>query len=121
LDTIAVRVGGRAAEMLVFGEASTGSANDLANATSVATKMVREYGMSAALGPIGFSDGSPNFVGDGQLSSRPYAEATQRRIDEEVAGVLREAEKRASDLLRRYRGALDRLADRLVEEETIDG
>lgn len=120
-DTLAVRLGGRAAETIVFGQVSTGSANDLANATTIATKMVREYGMSHAIGPVGFSDGGPGFLGDGQLGQRPYAEATQRRIDEEVAIMLRAAGERAENLLRGHRHALDRLADRLVDEETVDG
>lgn len=120
-DTLAVRLGGRAAELLAFGEASTGAANDLTNATQLATKMVREFGMSAAIGPIGFADGSGSFVGDGQMAGRPYAESTQRRMDDEVASLLREAENRAYDLLQRHWPALERLAERLVDEETVEG
>lgn len=120
-DTLAVRLGGRAAELLFFGQGSTGAANDLANATQMATKMVREYGMSSALGPIGFASSAPDYVGDGQLHGRPYADATQRRIDEEVADLLRRAEDRAYELLRRRRSALERLAGTLAEQETIDG
>lgn len=121
-DTLAVRLAGRAAELLVFGQPATGAANDLSNATQLATKMVREYGMSTAIGPIGFSDGSSGFLGDGQLGAqRPYAEATQRRMDEEIAAFLREAEGQAYALLRRHRPALERLMDLLVEEETVSG
>lgn len=121
LGTLAVRLGGRAAELLFYGQGSTGAANDLTNATKLATRMVREFGMSPAIGPVGFAEDAPGFAGDGQVAGRPYAEATQRRIDEEVAGLLRRAENRAYDLLNRHRTALERVADRLVEEETVDG
>ena len=120
-DSLAIRMGGRAAELLVFGEASTGAANDLAGATDLATRMVREFGMSQALGPVGFSSGSPMYLGTEEVRSRPYAEATQRVIDEEVAKLLREAEDRAMGLLRAHRDALDRLIELLLERETIDG
>jgi cell division protease FtsH len=120
-DTLAVRLGGRAAELLMFGQGSTGAANDLTNATRLATKMVREFGMSTAIGPIGFASDSPGYLGDDGLAGRPYAEATQRRIDDEVARLLREAEDRAVALLRSHRPALEKLMDRLVEDETVDG
>jgi cell division protease FtsH len=120
-DSLAIRMGGRAAERIVFGEASTGAANDLASATDLATKMVREFGMSERLGPLGFSSASPMYLGGEEVRSRSYAEATQRVIDEEVARLLREADERALDLLRTHRDALDRLADLLLERETVDG
>jgi cell division protease FtsH len=120
-DSLAIRMGGRAAELLVFGEASTGAANDLAGATDLATRMVREFGMSATLGPVGFASGSPLYLGGEEVKSRPYAEATQRVIDEEVATLLRQAEQRASATLTHHRDTLDRLAALLLERETIDG
>jgi cell division protease FtsH len=120
-DSLAIRLGGRAAELLVFGEGSTGAANDLAGATDLATRMVREFGMSPALGPVGFSTGSPMYLGGEEVRSRPYAEATQRVIDEEVSKLLRDAEQRALGLLREHREALDRLTELLLERETVDG
>ncbi|MCU1448248.1 MAG: ATP-dependent metalloprotease FtsH, partial [Acidimicrobiales bacterium] len=90
-DSLAVRLGGRAAELLVLGEASTGASNDLAGATELATRMVRDYGMSDRLGPVGFSSGSPMYLGTEEVQQRSYAEATQRVIDEEVTALLREA------------------------------
>jgi cell division protease FtsH len=120
-DSLAVRLGGRAAELVVLHEASTGAANDLAGATELATRMVREFGMSARLGPVGFASGSPMYLGGEEVRSRPYAEATQRLIDEEVAALLREAEQRAVDLLRQHRDALDRLVEDLLAHETVDG
>jgi cell division protease FtsH len=121
LDSLAVRLGGRAAEVLVLGEASTGASNDLAGATQLATKMVREWGLSPRLGPIGYSSDGPGYLGDGGFSSRPYAEATQRAIDEEVARLLGEAEDRATQLLSTHRHELDQVVSLLIEHETIDG
>jgi cell division protease FtsH len=120
-DSLAIRMGGRAAERLVLGEASTGASNDLAGATALATRMVREFGMSTTLGPVGFGSGNPMYLGGEEISSRPYAEATQRVIDQEVAKLLREAEKRATTALTEHREELDRLTDLLVERETVNG
>jgi cell division protease FtsH len=120
-DSLAIRMGGRAAELLVFGEGSTGASNDLAGATDLATRMVREFGMSPSLGPVGFASGSPLFLGGEEVRSRPYAEATQRVIDEEVATLLRQAHQRATELLTEHRDALERLVELLLERETIDG
>jgi cell division protease FtsH len=120
-DSLAVRLGGRAAELLVLGEASSGAASDLAGATDLATRMIREYGMSPRLGPVGFASGSPMYLGTEEVRSRPYADETQKVIDEEVSKLLREAEQRALDLLGNHRPALDRLVADLLEHETVDG
>ena len=122
-DSLAVRLGGRAAELVVLGQGSTGAGNDLAGATDLATKMVREFGMSAALGPVGYPEGGSVFLGGGGpgMSSRPYAEATQAVIDGEVAKLLRDAENRAVELLRTHRLELDSLVNLLLERETVDG
>ena len=122
-DSLAVRLGGRAAELVVLGQGSTGAANDLAGATDLATKMVREFGLSKTLGPVGYPEGGSVFLGSGGpgMSSRPFAEATQAEIDREVAMLLREAEKRAVELLTEHRSVLDALANLLLENETVDG
>src|SRR5207248_173660 len=80
-DSLAVRMGGRAAEKLVLGEVSSGAANDLAGATELAVRMVREFGMSERLGPIGFGGGGPMYLGPQEVRSREYAESTQAVID----------------------------------------
>src|SRR5271154_143242 len=100
-DSLAVRLGGRAAELVVLGQGSTGASNDLASATDLAVKMVREFGLSKTLGPVGYPIGGSVFLGGGgaELSSRPFAEATQAVIDAEVAALLSSAEKRAVALL----------------------
>jgi len=122
-DLLAVRLGGRAAELVVFGHGSTGAANDLAEATQLAIRMVREFGLSSALGPVGYGSDSPQYLG-GPIQDglrRPYSEETQRVVDEEVARLLREAEQRAVAMLNDHREELDWLAARLVEKETVDG
>jgi len=120
-DSLAIRMGGRAAERIVFGEVSTGASNDLAGATQLATRMVREFGMSQRLGPVGFASGDPQYLGAQQVTSRQYAEETQRVIDEEVTRLLTEAEERATKLLESRRDALDKVVDILLVRETIDG
>jgi cell division protease FtsH len=117
--SLAVRLGGRAAEIVVLAEPSTGSASDLAGATQLATHMVREWGFSAKVGPISYGPEGPSR--DNPFAGRPYAEETQRSIDQEVARLLREAEDTATSLLRRRRETLDRVIGLLLERETING
>src|SRR3954447_2325101 len=120
-DSLAVRMGGRAAEGLVLGEVSSGASNDLQGATELAIRMVREFGMSTRLGPVGFAGGGPAYLGQQELRSRDYAEATQAVIDEEVEALLKEADERAAAILRGHRDVLDRLAALLVEKEIATG
>jgi cell division protease FtsH len=122
-DSLAVRLGGRAAELVELGQGSTGAANDLASATELATKMVREFGLSAALGPVSYPEGGSVFLGGGGqgLSSRPFAEATQATIDQDVSRLLRQAEQTAIDLLRSHQSELGQLVALLMERETVDG
>jgi len=122
-ESLAVRLGGRAAELVELGQGSTGAANDLASATDLATKMVREFGLSAALGPVGYPEGGSVFLGGGGsgLSSRPFAEATQATIDAEVSRLLREAEETAVSLIRSHHYELGQLVELLLEKETVDG
>jgi cell division protease FtsH len=122
-DSLNVRLGGRAAEIVELGQGSTGASNDLSTATDLATRMVREFGLSAKLGPVGYPQGGSVFLGGGGsgLSSRPYAESTQAAIDAEVARLLREAEQNAVDLIRTHREMLAELVDLLLEHETVDG
>src|SRR5689334_16315492 len=115
-DTLAVRLGGRAAELLVRGEASTGAADDLASATALATQMVSEFGLSQAIGPVSYAATHP-----GPGTSPSYSERTQWIIDREVATLLTRAEARARELLAEHRQALHQLTTALVERETITG
>jgi cell division protease FtsH len=122
-DSLAVRMGGRAAELVELGQGSTGASNDLASATDLAVRMVREFGLSPVLGPVGYPEGGSVFLGGGGpgLSSRPFAEETQAKIDDEVSALLSSAEKRAVALLTQNQAKLRRLVDLLLENETING
>jgi cell division protease FtsH len=119
--SLAVRLGGRAAELVVFDQGSSGASSDLTGATELATRMVREFGLSPALGPVGYSSDAPQYLGGEALTSRSYSEDTQRVIDTEVARLLREAEAHAVDVLRSHRPELDALTDELLEHETVSG
>jgi cell division protease FtsH len=121
-DMLAVTMGGRASELVVLGQGSTGAASDLAKATELATKMVREFGLSAALGPVGYPSGGSAFLGDGgSFTTRPFAESTQAEIDTEVARMLRQAEQQAIAVLKEHRDVLDQLVQHLIDKETVDG
>ena len=122
-ESLAVRLGGRAAELVELGQGSTGAANDLASATDLATKMVREFGLSPALGPVGYPEGGSVFLGGGGsgLSSRPFAEDTQAKIDAEVSRLLREAEQSAVTTIRSHHYELGQLVALLLETEIVDG
>jgi cell division protease FtsH len=117
-DTLAVRLGGRAAERLIRGEASTGAADDLTSATALATQMVREYGLSDKIGPVSYS-GPPGHPA--LAAPRGYSEHTQWLVDQEVAALLTKAETRARELLTRHREALTQLTAALLKQETITG
>jgi cell division protease FtsH len=119
--SLAVRLGGRAAELVVFDQGSSGASSDLTGATELATRMVREFGLSPALGPVGYSSDAPQYLGGEALTSRSYSEDTQRVIDTEVARLLREAEAHAVDVLRSHRPELDALTEELLEHETVSG
>jgi cell division protease FtsH len=121
LDSLAIRLGGRASEVLVLGEGSTGASNDLEGATQLAVHMVRDWGLSPRLGPIGYGDQGPGYLGGTQLQSRPFSEGTQQAIDEEVGRLLSEAEERARSLLSANRDVLDAVVARLMDKETVSG
>jgi cell division protease FtsH len=122
-ETLAGRLGGRAAELVFLGQGSTGAANDLSTATELATKMVREFGLSDKLGPVGYPEGGSVFLGGGGggFSSRPFAESTQATIDTEVSQLLRNAERTAVELIKTHRSELQELVDLLLLHETVDG
>ncbi len=122
-DMLTVFLGGRAAELVVFDQGSTGAANDLAKATDLATKMVREFGLSSVIGPVGYPSGGSVFLdgGGGGFSSRPFAEHTQAAVDAEVSRLLAEAEQRAVKVLEEHRQVLDQLVQLLLTNETVEG
>jgi len=121
-DVICKAMGGRVAEILVFGQLNSGAANDLEQATGIARRMVREWGMSDAIGPMAFSGQQQVFLGEDLMTSgREYSDETARKIDDEIGKILRTQETRAGELLAKHRGGLDLVAKELLEFETIDG
>lgn len=121
LDRLAVSLGGRAAEMLVFGTISTGASNDLVSATELARKMVREWGMSDRLGPMAWGEQGMVFLGEDLVKAHEYSDETARVIDEEVQRILEEQDARAREVISKNREALDALAEELKAKETISG
>jgi len=121
-DMICKAMGGRVAEMIVFGHLNSGAANDLEQATSIARRMVREWGMSDAVGPMAWSSQQQVFLGEDLMTNgREYSDETARMIDSEIGSILREQEARAKVLLEKNRAGLDLVAQSLLEQETIDG
>ena len=120
-DSLCVRMGGRVAEKLVYGDLSTGANNDLVGNTELARKMVREWGMSDRIGPMAWGSQGQVFLGEDLLHTRDYSDETSRVIDEEVERILREQEVRAVEMLDEHRPGLDAVAAALLEKETIDG
>ncbi len=122
LDRLAVMMGGRAAEEVVAGTATSGAASDLKQATVLARRMVLEWGMSRSLGQMAVSDGHENaFLGYEPGLHRDYSEETAREGDEEIKRILKESYDRAVDVLRNHREGLDRVAQNLLEREEISG
>ncbi|HEY2427404.1 MAG TPA: ATP-dependent zinc metalloprotease FtsH, partial [Acidimicrobiales bacterium] len=120
-DALAVRMGGRVAELIIYGDLSTGANNDLVGNTELARKMVREWGMSDRVGPMAWGSQGQVFLGEDLMHTRDYSDETSRVIDEEVERILREAEDRAMEVLKEHRPGLEAVAGALLEAETVDG
>lgn len=122
LARIAMALGGRSAEEIVFGEITTGASNDIQRATQIARMMVCEVGMSEKLGPVSYGEREDSiFLGREFAQHRPdYSEKTAIDIDEEIKRIINEQHTRAKNVLTQYRDALDRLAQALLERETLD-
>jgi cell division protease FtsH len=121
-DRLAATLGGHAAEKLVFGEMSTGAENDIEVATNIARKMVKEYGMSDRLGPVALGHKEELvFLGREIGEQKNYSEKVAEAIDEEIRRLIDQGYLEAIRILEEKRNILDRLAEVLVREETIDG
>jgi len=123
IEKLCVLLGGRAAEEIVFKEISTGAQNDLQRATDIARKMVVNYGMSEALGPITFGRGGDlTFLKtDGLMNRSEYSEKTAIEIDEEVKRIINQAYQKAKDILERKKDKLHKLSSLLLEKEVLEG
>src|SRR6266511_4194832 len=105
----------------VFGEPSTGASNDIQHASGLARMMVRDYGMSVALGPVSLGDEhGPTFLGVKGLETRVYSEQTALEVDREVQTLVLEAQDRARDLVRQHREKLGMMAARLLTAEVVE-
>ena len=121
-DLICKAMGGRVAEKIVFGHLNSGAANDLEQATSIARRMVREWGMSDRVGPMAWNSQQQVFLGEDLMTSgREVSDHTAQLLDEETSRILHEQEKRAHEILTRHLPGLHLVAEKLIEEETIDG
>jgi len=119
---IAMAMGGRAAEALVFGEekVTNGAASDIQQVTSIAEAMVTEYGMSEDLGPVGYNDGRQGYIGGGS-PRRSISGETAMMIDNEVRRIVDTGYDTAVEILTQKSGDLERLAQGLLEYETLTG
>ncbi|MBU6233810.1 MAG: cell division protein FtsH, partial [Acidobacteria bacterium] len=120
-DSLCMRMGGRVAELLIYGDLSTGASDDLQRNTELARRMVREWGMSKKVGPMAWGSNNQVFLGEDLMSTRDYSDDTAKIIDEEVERILREQEARAIEVLTLHRRGLEAIANALLEHETIDG
>lgn len=121
-DLICKAMGGRVAEKIVFGHLNSGAANDLEQATSIARRMVREWGMSDKVGPMAWNSQQQVFLGEDLMTSgREVSDHTAQLLDEETSRILHEQEQRAHEVLTRHRKGLELVAEKLIEDETIDG
>jgi len=118
-NSLAALLAGRAAEKLIFGKMFTGSENDLKVATEIARRMVCEWGMSEKLGPVIFRHNENVFLGRDLVQMREHSEVTTREIDEEIKRILEEAEKKAVEILTKNIDKLHKLANTLLEKETL--
>ena len=120
-DNLSMTLGGRAAEEVVFGEITTGAANDLEKATSIAKQMIMRYGMSEELGPrtLGHNQSMP-FLGREFCQEPDYSEEVARQIDAEIRRIIEEAHERAKDVLRSHREQLDGISRILISRETLE-
>ncbi len=120
-DKIAGMLGGHVSEEIVFGDTTTGASNDIEKATNLARAMVTQYGMSEALGPLAFGKKEEMiFLGREISEQRNYSDEVAAKIDAEVRGIIDHAYEKARATLTEHRAVLDRLADLLVEKETIE-
>jgi len=121
MNKLSVALAGRNAEKIVFNDVSSGAQNDLKDATMLAEKMVAQWGMSEKVGPLNLGRGEEHpFLGRELAQPKRYSEEMAWLMDQEIQGLINEAEERSKEILLRNRSALDRLADSLMKEESLD-
>lgn len=113
LDDLAMMLGGRAAEKLIFGDITGGASGDIQSATRTVRSMVAQWGMSESLGPVAYNDKEHAML-------KEYSDETAKKIDDEVASIIKEALTRAEETLAKYKDALEAVAKKLLEVETLE-
>ena len=113
LDDLAMMLGGRAAEKLIFGDITGGASGDIQSATKTVRSMVAQWGMSESLGPVAYNDKDHSMM-------KEYSDETAKKIDDEVASIIKEALSRAEETLAKYKDALEAVAKKLLEVETLE-
>ena len=120
LDQITYAMGGRVAEEIVFHDPTTGASNDIEKATSIARKMVTEYGMVASIGSVKLGNNQNEMFGRDVSGGRDYSQSVSEQVDREVRAIIEQAHDEAWEVLNENRDVLDRLASDLLEKETLD-
>ena len=121
IEELSVLLGGYTAERLVFNEITTGASNDLEKTRTIAKEIVTQFGMSEKFGPIAFDESNNSiFLGREIGKSKDYSEKTAEEIDQEIFKIIRQAYRRAQDILTNRRKILEKIANRLLEKETIE-
>lgn len=120
LDDIAMTLGGYVTEQMIFDDLTTGPSNDLQVIANLARDMVTKYGMSEKLGPVALEGTGGRLIGGGMSADRGFSIEIARQIDDEVAQIIETGKKRAKEILVKHRKALDAVAKRLLEVETLE-
>ena len=121
-DMLAYALGGHVAELIIFGEVTTGASNDIERVTKIARSMVTEYGMSSRIGPMALGHKEELvFLGRDFGEQRNYSEQTAREIDEEVRNIIQEAFDKAYNIVMQNKTRMIMISERLIKEETLEG
>lgn len=120
INRIKILMGGRVAEEIVFGHQTTGASNDILTATDIANRLVCEFGMSQAIGPVAYIQEQGGFLG-GSTITKPYSEKTAENIDREIKRIIEECYQETVELLTENNKFLHKLAEALLVNETVDG
>lgn len=121
LNQIIVMLGGRVAEAITLDDISTGASSDIKRATAIARDMVTKYGMSETMGPVSYDEGGEVFLGRDYGHQKAYSELTASEIDREVKGIILKQYEKTEEILRKHMNELTRVAEMLLERETITG
>ncbi len=121
LNQIIVMLGGRVAEAITLDDISTGASSDIKRATAIARDMVTKYGMSEAMGPVSYDEGGEVFLGRDYGHQKAYSELTASEIDREVKEIITKQYEKTEEILREHMAELTRVAEMLLERETITG